>query len=65
MTIEDLTPEATAIMKSLMDNPHAVEDSSTLELLKAERLVMGNAQKMHLTAQGGRMLQQMALREMN
>jgi len=63
MTLEELTPEAIALMKRLLHNPQPVEDTPTLQLLRADRIVMGVA-KVHLTATGGRLLQQVALAEM-
>lgn len=56
MTEEELTPEAVAILKSLVGNPHQIEDSATLQLLIADRLVMGSQTKWHITSQGGRLL---------
>ena len=56
MEIEELTPEAVAILKSLVNKPQPMEDSSTLQLLFADRLVMGSLRKVNITAKGGRML---------
>ncbi|MGB3338349.1 MAG: hypothetical protein WBA73_14335 [Devosia sp.] len=56
MTIEELTPEAIALMRSLLNKPQAVPDSPLLRLLQADRLVMGSPTKMHITAQGKRSL---------
>ena len=53
MTVEELTPEIIAIMKQLMNNPQAMEDSLLLQLLFANRMVMGSPRLVHLTAQGG------------
>jgi len=63
MTVGELTPEIIAIMKQLMNNPQAMEDSLLLQLLFADRMVMGSPRMVHLTAQGGRMLAQVRLRE--
>ena len=52
MKLEELTPEAIAILKSLVSNPHAIEDSPTLQLLLADRLVMGSPAKIHITQSG-------------
>jgi hypothetical protein len=56
MTIEELTPEAVALMRSLINNPQAVPDSPLLQLLFADRIVMGSPAKVHLTAAGKRLL---------
>jgi hypothetical protein len=56
MTIEELTPEAVAILKSLVNNPHTVEDSPILQILFADRIIMGSPAKAHLTASGKRLL---------
>lgn len=56
MTLEELTPEAVALMKSLSNNPHAIEDSPLLQLLMADRVIMGSPAKVHLTGSGGRLL---------
>lgn len=53
-----LTPEAVALLKSLVHNPHPIEDSPLLQLLMADRLVMGSPNKVHITQQGGRLLAQ-------
>ena len=58
MKIDELTPEAIAIMKKLLNSPQALEDSSTLQLLFADRVVMGSLNEVHLTAAGGRLLAQ-------
>ncbi|HTN62336.1 MAG TPA: hypothetical protein VL147_12420 [Devosia sp.] len=50
-----MTPEAVAILKSLVGGPHQIEDSATLQLLIADRLVMGSSAKWHITSQGGRL----------
>ena len=36
MTLEELTPEAVALMTKLVNNPQAVEDSPLLQLLLAD-----------------------------
>lgn len=54
--MEELTPEAVALMRRLLHNPHAVEDTALLQLLMADRVVMGNPAKVHLTGQGQRLL---------
>lgn len=56
MTIEELTPEAVALLRSLVNNPHPIEDSPLLRLLMADRIVMGSPSKVHMTGQGGRLL---------
>lgn len=56
MTVEELTPEAIAILKSLANKPHAVEDSPMLWLLLADRLVKGSPARVHITQQGGSLL---------
>lgn len=56
MTFEELTPEAVAILKSLVNAPRPIEDSPTLQLLFADRMVMGSPAKVHSTAQGKRLL---------
>lgn len=56
MTIEELTPEAVAILRSLVNNPQPVEDSPLLHLLMSDRTVMGSPAKVHLTAAGKRLL---------
>ena len=52
MKLEELTPEAIAILKSLVSNPHAIDDSPTLQLLLADRLVMSSPPKTHITQSG-------------
>jgi hypothetical protein len=56
MTIEELTPEAVALMRSLINKPQAIPDSPLLQLLQADRVVMGSSAKVHLTASGKRLL---------
>ena len=56
MTMEELTPNAVAILKSLVNNPHPMEDSPLLQLLFTDRLVMGSLRKVNITAKGGRLL---------
>lgn len=56
MTIEELTPEAVALLKSLVNNPRATEDSPLLQLLMADRLVMGSPNKAVITGMGERLL---------
>ncbi|HEY8358424.1 MAG TPA: hypothetical protein VIL30_13285 [Ramlibacter sp.] len=58
MTIDELTPEAVALLKSLIHNPHPIADSPLLQLLMADRLVMGSPNKVHVTQQGSRLLAQ-------
>lgn len=53
-----LSPEAVAILRSLIDNPHHVADSPALRELLAPRYAMGVA-KVHATSKGGRYIQQM------
>lgn len=56
MTIDELTPEAAALLRSLINNPQPVEDNSLVQLLMADRLIMGSVNKAHLTSQGKRLL---------
>ena len=56
MTIDELTPEAVALMRSLINKPQALPDSPLLQLLLADRVVMGSPDKVHITAQGKRLL---------
>ena len=56
MTFEELTPEAAALLSSLVSRPHAVDDSPLLRQLMTDRLVMGNTNKVHVTGLGKRML---------
>jgi hypothetical protein len=56
MEHEELTPEAVSILKSLVNKPHPMDDSPTLQLLLADRLVMGSLRKVNITAKGGRLL---------
>ena len=56
MTIDELTPEAITLLKSLVHNPQPIRDSGLLQLLMADRLVMGSPAKVHITQQGGRLL---------
>ena len=56
MTIEELTPEVAALLRSLVNQPRAMDDSPMLQLLMADRIVMGNSAKVHLTGQGKRLL---------
>ena len=56
MTIEELTPEAVALLRSLVNNSRAIEDGPLLQLLFADRMVMGSPGKVHLTAHGKRLL---------
>jgi hypothetical protein len=65
MTVEELTPEAVAILKSLINNPHPVPEGPLLQLLMADRLVMGSPEKVHATGQGSRLLAQFRARELN
>ena len=58
MTFEELTPEAAALLSSLVSRPHAVEEGSLLQLLMADRLVMGSTNKVHVTGLGKRLLMQ-------
>ncbi|MBU1333233.1 MAG: hypothetical protein KJ944_17865 [Alphaproteobacteria bacterium] len=54
--MEELTPEALTLLKSLINRPHPVEDGPLLQLLLADRLVMGGPSKVHLTGSGKRLL---------
>ncbi|MHA6690610.1 hypothetical protein [Devosia sp. A449] len=63
MTIEELTPEAIALLKSVVNNPHPIEDSPSLQLLMAGRLVMGSPNKVVITGMGERMLAAAARQE--
>jgi hypothetical protein len=65
MTIEELTPEAVAILKSLVNKPHPIEDSPTLRLLFAARMVMGLPAKVHATQSGLRLLSQYEAARLN
>jgi hypothetical protein len=56
MTIDELTPEAVALLRSLINNPSPVEDSPLLQLLMADRMVMGSPTKVHLTGSGSRLI---------
>ena len=56
MTIEELTPEALALLRSLLNNPHEIEDSALTQLLMADMLIMGTLDNAHLTAMGKRLL---------
>lgn len=56
MTIEELTPETVALLRSLVNNSRPIEDSPLLQLLFADRIVMGSPAKVHLTAHGKRLL---------
>ncbi|MGB3336942.1 MAG: hypothetical protein WBA73_07180 [Devosia sp.] len=56
MTIEELTPEAVALMRSLINEPQAIPDSPLLQLLLADRVFMGSPVKVHITMQGKRLL---------
>jgi hypothetical protein len=56
MTIEELTPEAIAILKSVVIAPRAIEESPTLQLMFVDRLVMGTPDKVVCTAEGKRLL---------
>ena len=58
MTIEELTPEAVALLRSLINNPQPMQDSPLLQLLMADRMVMGSPNKVHITAAGKRLLAQ-------
>jgi hypothetical protein len=58
MTIEELTPEAVAILKSLVNNPQPIEDTPLLQLLLTDRLVMDSPAKVHATQTGLRLLAQ-------
>ncbi|WP_052726312.1 hypothetical protein [Devosia epidermidihirudinis] len=51
MTTTPLSPEAVAILRSLINNPHHVEDSSALRELLDRRYAMGVA-KVHATTSG-------------
>ena len=56
MTVEELTPEAVALMKSLVNNAHPVDDTPLVRLLMADRVLMGSTNLAHLTRSGGRLL---------
>ena len=56
MTAQELTPEAIALLKGLINNPHPMEDSSMLQLLMSDRLVMGSPSKVHITQSGVRLI---------
>ncbi len=65
MTIEELTPEAIAILRSLVNNPHPIEDSPMLQLLFADRIIMGSPAKVHATGTGLRLLAQYEAARLN
>jgi hypothetical protein len=65
MTVDELTPEGVAILKSLINNPHAIPGSPLLQLLMADRLVMGSPSQVHATGQGLLLLAQYRARELN
>jgi hypothetical protein len=65
MTVEELTPEAVAILRSLVNNPHPIEDSPLLQLLFADRVIMGSPAKVHATQQGLRLLAQYEAARLN
>lgn len=54
----DLSPEAVAILRSLINNPHHVEDSPALRELAGRRFAMGVA-KVHPTTMGILFLQRL------
>jgi hypothetical protein len=56
MTFEELTPEAVALLRSLVNNSRAIEDSPLLQMLMADRVIMGSPAKVHITAHGKRLL---------
>ena len=56
MTIEEPTPEAAAMLRSPFNNSRPIEDSALLQLLMADRLVMGSPAKVQITANGKRLL---------
>ena len=56
MTLDEFTPEAVALMAKLRHNPQPVEDSALLQLLLADRILMGSTNMAHLTRSGGRLL---------
>lgn len=56
MKLEELTPEAVALLRSLINNPHAIEDGPLLQRLMADRMVMGSPAKVHVTGAGKRLL---------
>lgn len=47
-----LSPEAVALLKSLINNPRAVEDGPILRELFEPRFAMGSPAKVHATARG-------------
>jgi hypothetical protein len=55
MTIEELTPGAPALLRSLVNN-RAPSRIPLLQLLLADRIVMGSPAKVHMTGQGKRLL---------
>ena len=63
MTIDELTPEAIAILKSLVNNPHPIPDPPLLQLVIADRLVTRGPAKVHATGQRLRLLAQYRTRE--
>lgn len=56
MNVEELTPEAVVLLRSLVNNSRPLDDSPLLQLLMADRVVMGSPAKVHITAHGKRLL---------
>lgn len=56
MTLEELTPEAVSLLRSLIDRPRPIENSALLQLMIADRLVIGSPNKVHITQSGVRLL---------
>jgi hypothetical protein len=56
MTIDELTPEAVALLRALVLKSQPMESSPLLSLLMADRVVMGSPAKVHITANGKRLL---------
>ena len=52
MDTPSLSPEAIALLKTLINSPHAVPDSPALQELFAVRYAMGSPAKAHATSNG-------------
>jgi hypothetical protein len=52
MDTPNLSPEAVALLKSLINNPQPVPDSPALQQLFAVRYAMGSPAKAHATSNG-------------
>ena len=61
-TLEERTPEAVALMKSLVNNAHAVEDTALVRLLMADRVLMGSTNMAHSPDRAAACLRHIELR---